>query len=298
MNAIFVARFGARTVNTNTMPMSWKRFCSVPMAYFVPLMSIFLENSGELEAIENDEKWKQDCELKAFHRLAKRLKQEFPKLPLTLLMDGLYANGPVMEVCRKNKWEFMIVLKDKSLPSVWQEAEGLMRLDSEGEYQHERTWHGRRQVFRWVNGIEYEYIPGKHKVLTIYMVTCDESWEEIDKKGATVMKISRHACISSEPINRKNVHERCNLAARKRWLHENNILKEKHQGYRYEHIFSHDWNAMRGYHYLMHIGRMLNEMVLHSISLTEHVKEVGIQSFIRKFFLAMSQRSLDAERIR
>jgi hypothetical protein len=46
----------------------------------------------------------------------KRLKQEFPKLPLTLLMDGLYANGPVMEVCRKNKWEFMIVLKDKSPP--------------------------------------------------------------------------------------------------------------------------------------------------------------------------------------
>jgi len=24
-------------------------------------------------------------------------------LPLTLLLDGLYANGPVMEVCRKNK---------------------------------------------------------------------------------------------------------------------------------------------------------------------------------------------------
>lgn len=264
----------------------------------LPLMSIFLENSGELEAIENDEEWKQDCELKAFHRLAKRLKQAFPNLPLTLLMDGLYANGPVMEVCRKNKWEFMIVLKDKSLPSVWQEAEGLMRLDSEGEYRYERTWQGRRQVFRWVNGIEYDYISGKHKILTIHMVTCDESWEEIDKKGRTVMKTSRHAWISSEPINRKNVHERCNLAARKRWLQENNILKEKHQGYRYEHIFSHDWNAMRGYHYLMHIGRMLNEMVLHSVSLAEHVKEVGIQSFIRKFFLAMTQRSLDTERIR
>ncbi|WP_176237213.1 hypothetical protein [Candidatus Hakubella thermalkaliphila] len=46
------------------------------------LMSIFLENSGELAAIENDEEWKQDCELKAFQRLAKRLKQEFSKLPL------------------------------------------------------------------------------------------------------------------------------------------------------------------------------------------------------------------------
>ncbi|MEW6622682.1 MAG: hypothetical protein AB1420_06080 [Bacillota bacterium] len=64
--------------------------------------------------------------------MVKRLKQEFPKLPFTLLLDGLYANGPVMKVCRKNKWEFMIVLKDKSLPSVWEEAEGLMRLDTLG----------------------------------------------------------------------------------------------------------------------------------------------------------------------
>ncbi|MEW6663288.1 MAG: hypothetical protein ACOY9Y_05410, partial [Bacillota bacterium] len=71
------------------------------------------ENSVELEGVEDYEKWKQDCELKAFHRLAKRLKHQFPKLPLTLLLDGLYANGPVMAVCRKNKWDFMIVLKDR-----------------------------------------------------------------------------------------------------------------------------------------------------------------------------------------
>jgi len=264
----------------------------------LPLVSVFLENSAELEAIENDEAWKQDCELKAFHRLIKRLKQEFPKLPITLLLDGLYANGPVMEACRKNNWEFMIVLKDKSLPSVWEEAEALMRLDTEGENRHERMWQGRQQTFRWVNDIEYEYGYGKRKVLTIHIVTCDESWEEIDKKGCTVMKTTRHAWISSNPINRKNIHERCNLAARKRWLQENNILKEKHQGYHYEHIFSHHWNAMQGYHYLMHIARMLNEMALHSISLTEHVKRVGIQSFIKKFRSAMTHRELDTQRLR
>ena len=262
----------------------------------LPLMSVFLENNGELEAIENDEEWKQDCELKAFHRLAKRLKQEFPKLSFTLLLDGLYANGPVMEICSKNKWEFMIVLKDKSLPSVWEEAEGLLRLDTEGEYCYERIWQGRQQTFRWVNGIEYEY--GKRKVLTIHVVTCDETWEEIDKKGCVVTKTGHHAWISSSPINRKNIHERCNLAARKRWLHENNILKEKHQGYYYEHIFSHNWNAMRGYHYLMHIARMLNEMVLYSISLTEHVKEFGFQSSIEKFRIVMTNREFDTERLR
>lgn len=263
----------------------------------LPLMSIFLENSAELEAVENDEEWKQDCELKAFYRLAKRLKQEFPKLPFTLLLDGLYAKGPVMEICRKNKWEFMIVLKDKSLPSVWEEAEGLIRLDTQREYCHGQMWRGRRQTFRWANGIEYEYGIGKRKIQTIHMVACEESWEEIDKKGDVVTKTGRHAWISSNPISRKNIHERCNLIARKRWLHENNILKEKHQGYCYEHIFSHNWNAMRGYHYLMHIARMLNELVIHSISLTEQVKEVGIQKFIKNFCIVMKHREFDTKKL-
>lgn len=263
----------------------------------LPLMSIFLENNKELEAIEDKEKWKQDCELKAFYRLAKRLKKEFPKLSFTLLLDGLYAKGPVMEICRKNKWEFMIVLKDKSLSSVWEEGEGLMSLDKDKKDCYEQTWQGRQQTFRWANGIEYYYGSGERKMLTIHLVICEESWQEIDKKGCMVVRNARHAWISSNPINQKNIHERCNLMARKRWLHENNILKEKHQGYNYEHIYSHNWNAMRGYHYLMHIARMLNEMALHSISLTKHVKEVGFQSFIEKFYIAMAHREFDAKRL-
>lgn len=265
----------------------------------LPLLSEFLENSPELEKIESDEKWKQDCELKAFYRLAERLKKAFPRLKLTLLLDGLYANGPVIDTCRRYRWKFAIVLKDGSLPLVWQEAEGLMRLDTKGEHRLEQTWRGKHQVFRWVNGIEHEYGQGRHKkYLKIHLVVCDESWSDADKDGNLVVRTARHAWILDEPITRKNVHSHCNLAARKRWLHENNILKEKHQGYRYEHIFSHHWEAMRGYHYLMHIGRMLNEMAMHSVYLTEHVREFGERFFINVFREAMRNRELDAARLR
>lgn len=265
----------------------------------LPLMSVFLENSAELERIENFDTWKQDCELKAFYRLEKLLKREFPKLPLTLLPDGLYANGPAMEICRKNNWKYMLVLKNKALPSVWQEVNGLLLLDDKGEHRYEQTWQGRSQTFRWVNDIEYDYDSGKRKkTIAVHVVKCEESWTEIDENGHTVVKTAHHAWISSDPINRKNVHEHCNLAARKRWLHENNILKEKHQGYQYEHIFSYNWNAMQGYHHLMHIARMLNEMALHSIYLTEQVKTFGIRLFIRKFRAAMTHRDLDTKRLR
>jgi hypothetical protein len=39
-------------------------------------------------------------------------------LPILLLLDGLYANGPVMVRCRELNWDCMIVLQDGSLPSI------------------------------------------------------------------------------------------------------------------------------------------------------------------------------------
>jgi len=264
----------------------------------LPLMSEFLENSDELETAKTEEQWKQDCELKAFHRLAKRLKQQFPKLALTIVLDGLYANGYVFELCRKHKWDFMIVLKDGCLSSVWKEVKALIKLDKKDEQILEQTWAGRNQQFRWVNDIEYGYGSNESKVQTLHVVVCEEVWEEVDRKTTEIVqKTSRHAWVSSEPMSRKNVHERCNLIARKRWLQENNILKEKHQGYQYEHVFSHDWNAMRGYHYLMHIARMMNELAQHSIYLAEAVKKMGIRGLHMFFRETMSCHKIDTERI-
>jgi len=262
----------------------------------LPLISEFLENSPELEAVESEKQWKQDCELKGFYRLSRRLKKEFPKLKLTLLLDGLYANGPVISICFKHKWKFMIVFKEKSLSSLWEEANALIGLDEEKANYWRQKWRGRKQSFRWVCHLEYEYWAGKRKKrLILHVVTCEESWKVIDENNNFITESKRHAWISSEPVTKSNVHQLCNLIARKRWLQENNILKEKRQGYHYEHIFSHDFDAMQGYHYLMHIGRMLNELAFHSVSLTEHVKTVGFRGFIKAFKETMTNTGLDQE---
>jgi len=57
------------------------------------------------EFIENEDKFvsKQDCERNAFKRLAKRLKKDFPRLPICILADSLYANSPVMDICKSNR---------------------------------------------------------------------------------------------------------------------------------------------------------------------------------------------------
>jgi hypothetical protein len=59
------------------------------------------------------------------------------------------------------------------------------------------------------------------------------------------------------------------------------ILVEKHQGYSYEHLFSHDWNAMKGYHYLMHLGHALNVLAQYSEHLFAVVAANGVRAFIK-----------------
>jgi len=241
----------------------------------IPLMSEF----SNYEEGDTETK-KQDCEQKAFKRLAARLKKAFPRLSIILFLDGLYPNGPMVELCRKNHWDFMIVLQSKSLPSVWEEFEGLKKLETNNFYH--TTWGDRNQRFEWVNNIEYYYGSNDKKKQILHMVICNETWEEIAKDSTDVVtNKSRHVWISNKPLSRSNLHERCNLGARHRWGIESSFLVEKHHGYQYEHAFSYDWNAMRGYHYLMRLGHFLNVLALYSKCLVGIVREYGIRGFIK-----------------
>jgi len=158
----------------------------------------------------------------------------------------------VIERCRELHWDFMIVLQDDSLRRVWEEYHGLLPLQSKHRLKH--IWHDRHQKFAWVNDIRYEYESNDRNHQDIHVVTCEETWEEVDSNGVTVTKTSRHAWLSSRPLSRLNVHDRCNLGARARWGIETGFLVEKHQGYHYEHPFAYDWNAMKGYHFLMRMA--------------------------------------------
>ena len=258
----------------------------------IPLLSEFLDYG-----LGDQERNKQDYEVKAFYRLAERVKEYFPRLPVLLLLDGLYADGPALELCRRYHWQFMIVLQDQDLPSVWEEVQGLGQLQRQN--QLEQKWENRKQRFRWVNEIEYRYGEKQRKKQIVHVVICEESWEEIAANSpAVVAKTARHAWISSVPLNRDNVHERCNLGARHRWGIEEGILVEKRQGYQYEHCFSYNWEAMRGYHFLMQIAHLLNTLVQNSARLVRLVRSRGLRGVLQFLRTTCSGPWLDAERIR
>jgi len=258
----------------------------------IPLMSEFCSYTKGDTTSE-----KQDCEQNAFKRLAARLKANFKRLSIMVLLDGLYPNGPIVELCRKYHWGFMIVLQKGSLPSVWEEYEGLKKIEVNNQFY--MTWGNRKQHFEWVNDIEYYYGQNSKQKQILHLVTCQEIWEEIDPNTAEIItKQSFHAWISNKPLSKANVHKRCNLGARHRWGIESGILVEKRHGYQYEHIFSYNWNAMRGYHYLMRIGHFLNTLVIYSECLIDMVREFGISGFIKFVRSTLSGRWLDPERVR
>ena len=69
--------------------------------------------SVETEFIQNsDGITKQDCELNAFYRMAKRLKKRFPQLKICLLLDSLYAAGPVMDILKGYGWKYITTFKE------------------------------------------------------------------------------------------------------------------------------------------------------------------------------------------
>jgi hypothetical protein len=255
----------------------------------IPLMTEFLSYS------EGDaDRDKQDCETKSFHRLAKRLKEAFPHLRIMVLLDGLYPNGPVFEACLKNNWQFMIVLPDKVLKDVMTEFEAIAELEPKD--RHSRIWGDRKQHFKWANGIDYYFGPNNKKKVTIHVVECRETWEEIEQEGTnTVKKDSRHVWISSDPLDQWNVHERCNLSARARWTIETGFLIEKHHGYNFEHCFSYNWNAMKGYHYLMQLGHMFNVMARRSKIIDVMIKDLGMRGFIRFVCRSIASPWLDSD---
>ncbi len=237
---------------------------------------------------------KQDCETRAFSRLAEKLKGFFPRLRFMVLLDGLYPNGKIFELCTRYKWQYMIVLQDNSLKSVWEEFNALKDLEEDNKVNH--IWGNRYQKFTWVNEISYLY-DKMRKEQIVHVVVCEENWDEVADDGSIVNKYSKHAWISSEPLSKKNVHERCNLGARYRWGIENGFLVEKKYGYHYEHAFSFNWNAMKGYHILMRMAHMINILAQYGSLLKGLFSKKGIMAAIKYLDEIFRKTLLDTIRV-
>jgi len=227
-----------------------------PTGLVFSLMSEFIENPDD-DPTRTEQQRKQDCETKAFYRLAQRLYARFPRLPLLLVMDGLYATGPVFGICAQYRWKFMITLTDEQLSSVNEEFEAL----AAGAPQDRLRWTtgsegAITQQFRWVNDIAYVDSDGRPH--TVSVVECLDTRPEDD--GGT--KTTKFKWVTNVVVSTTNVVALANEGGRLRWKIENEGFNvQKNGGYNLEHAYTTNQHGAKIYYLLMQIAHLLMQLM-------------------------------------
>lgn len=222
-----------------------------------------------------DENAKQDSELSAFKRLSNKLKFYFPRRKIIILLDSLYACDTVFTTLKEKKWEFMIKLPTK-FKALYEPLKAMSK--NSVNIPGQLCYREREQEFYWINGLT-------HKGNTVHVVACRDQWPDVSKDtGDITTERSEHTWISSQELSLSNVHYLCNLSGRKREFIEDSFNTEKNRGYRYEHLFSYNWNALQGYHLLMRLAHAINAISEFTKKLKKYIKESGCANILKKIF--------------
>lgn len=225
----------------------------------VSIGSEFIENNGDdarRQKNMSEEERKQDCETKAFKRLAAKVKKAFPRLPIILLADSLYASRPVMDICRRNQWEYIIRYKSGSIPGIAEEYENIPEKETEGHAE-------------FINDIDYN---GE-------LVNVLRYYEEKIVKGESVR--TEFQWLTSIRITKKKAKKIADTG-RKRWKIENEgFNRQKNWQGDITHPCSHNANAMKNHYLMMQIADM--------------VKQLYEWFFLKRHGIKKSQKNISSE---
>jgi len=240
------------------------------------------------EFIENTDPQasKQDCELKAFHRLARQLKKDFPQLKLCLCLDALYASGSVLTTCEQNGWKYIIVFKEGSLPAVWAEYQTLLDLSP----QNRRTLHPTpecSQTFAWVEALGYTDDHGRTHRFGAFQ--CREQ----DGKQKRFF-----AWMTNFPIRSDTAATLANRGGRCRWKIENQGFNmQKNGGFNLEHAYSMGDQELKNFYLLLQMAHMMLQLVEMGNLLRQNCKKLfgSIRNLARRLAESLRHRLIPAQ---
>ena len=206
--------------------------------------------SIDSEFVENEDEnvEKQDCEIRAFYRMAERIKAEYPKLPILISGDALYCVEPVVKICKKNKWEYIIRLKEERLKLLGEEIEGLEKAEKE-----------EKEIKYW-NNIKYGEVEFQKEanVLKYYE----------NKKG----KITEFMWVTSLKITEGNKEEIVHYG-RQRWKIENEGFNiQKNGTFDIGHIYSKNYNAMKAHYFFIQFAHTIRQLLEKGLKYITEIK--------------------------
>ena len=224
-----------------------------------------IENS-DAYVNQTDEAVKQDCESKAFVRLAAKIKKKFPRLPIIITADGLYVTKNVLQICREYHWDYIIRYKEGSASSIAKEYRALPEKETMGtdiEYQNKIMF----------NEFDVNLIYYREKRII---------------KGKE--KETEFAWITSIEITKSNAKKIVN-AGRNRWKIENQgFNRQKHWQGNIEHACSFNERAQKNHYLLEQIADFMKQLYEHFFLEKNGIKK--LQKNISSELLASFGRQL------
>lgn len=202
------------------------------------LASVPIENPGR-------EYEKQDCEIKAFPRLARRIKELYPRLPICVVGDSLYGCAPVMEICEKMRWSYMATFKEGRTPALWERAIQAVREPPLSVTRKDGTV----QNFRWATNLI-------HQEHTVHAVVC----EETKANGET----SLWAWLTDHRPHRDNVSIIANQGGRQREKIEQQFNEQKNGQIGLKHDYGSNETAWYNTYLIAQVAHMLLQLIRRS----------------------------------
>ena len=223
--------------------------------FSISLISEWIENPADRSYD------KQDCERKAFTRLATRLKQAFPRLPILILADGLYPYEGFFAICKAHSWRYIVTFKEGNLTTIWEEVRELQMLQYQNQYQEHMTKPEQgteERHYCWVTELTYQGY-------SLHWLECRETITQTNKKGESekIDRIFTH--ITDLSLNAYNIAT-TSRTGRLRWKIENEGFNSlKNGGYALEHKYSRSsYQATKNYYQLMQIAHLVNQLMINS----------------------------------
>jgi len=260
-----------------------------PGGMVLSIATEFIDNrdAAEVPAEAGEERRKQDCELKALRRLAARLRQDFPQLPVCVSGDGLHACGEGFQIAQDYNLAFIHVFKPGRLPALWRDFQELLPLCPEQQVEVE-TPAGVRQAYRWVNDLDYPDSDGRRWRLNA--LACTETHPD---GGQTSW-----AWLTCLKVTARTVQAVATRGGRQRWCIENQGFNvQKNSGLNLEHAYSagEHWGV---YYYLLQIAHVLLQLLEKGSLLRRLAQEQGQGSAVALFgsLKNMAERLLESLR--
>jgi hypothetical protein len=194
--------------------------------------------------VHNPATQKEDCELQSFQRLSQRLKKEFPRLPICLVADALYACQAIVAICQQFDWKYILTLKEGRQPTTWDETLKLLPLHRANRLRLRLGQDGNKgiQDFRWIEQV----MLGEHQTNVILSGV-------ITGEAATL-----YAYITNfEKLSPQRVTIVVNSGGRERHLIEDTFNTQKNNGIGLEHVFCANATASKNYYTMMQVAQIL-----------------------------------------